>query len=1118
MNNRRFIRFSGHALCLVLFIVSAAAGQAQSFTVSANPQALTVYPGQTSVPITISVASSTYTGPVNVTLSGLPSGITVSPAPLTLTPGSTGTLTLNVGLNADQEAFPAASALDANTALTNVTVVGAVGSSTATSTFSLTVSLTNPGYAPTQSQITLPIVNINTNGVPINDGTTDVPGTITITSADGNTSYLPNAGDTDNTAAFHWHGNTTAEMPKKPYHVKLNTSLDLLNVMGLSCPYVTNTSHKPACDKSKSYILLANYDDKSLLRDWAASALANAIPYGGSYLNETGVPAPNTGVIPTPSGTSTLMPWAPHSLFVELYVNGAYEGNYQLIEQVKVDSHRLNITELTESDTGGSGDDITGGYLMEIDQHRDEAFVFTTPKGLPIGLIDPDFTPDPEIAAQTNYISNYVDTAETALFSSNFTDPTLGWRAYYDEAAAINFYLVNDIMGNEDGGRFYSSTYVYKAIDNPFLYMGPIWDFDISSGNVNYDPIVNPTVPWMQNRALWYKQWFQDPGFKTDVVNQFNTLKNNGVFSSWVSSIASQAAALEQSQANNFARWPMLGIKVWPNPEASGSYDAEVAYLTNYLNLRIAYLDSVFNGKTPTSTSVTAPSGTLYLGSPQTLAAHVTGGQSPTGIVSFFSGGVVVGIASLDGTGTATLTTSNLLLGQNSIGAVYNGDTTNALSSAPTKTVTVVQPLVGTVTSLASSMSNASSGTTVSLNVSVVNNSGSKTPTGNVTFTSNGNAIGTASLTAGGTASYATSNLAVGTDSVQAAYSGDAAYNASSSNAVSITITQAITPIVQLSTTALSFGSEALGYTSASQTVTLTNTGTAALSFSGTYLTGANIGDFSKSTQCAASVPPGGTCSFILRFTPAAAGTRTAILNLSDNAAKSPQQVTLSGTGTSGTSTPIVQLSTTSLSFGSEALGYTSASQTVTLTNAGTAALSFAGTYLTGANIGDFSKSTQCAASVPPGGTCSFILRFTPAATGTRTAILNLSDNAVKSPQQVALSGTGTSGTNTPIVQLSTTSLTFGTDAVGHTSASQTVTLTNIGTVALNFHSSYLTGANVGDFSKSTQCAASVAPGGTCTFTLTFKPTATGNRGATLNLSDNANMSPQQVSLTGTGD
>ncbi|HEY3837751.1 MAG TPA: CotH kinase family protein, partial [Bryobacteraceae bacterium] len=316
-------------------------------------------------------------------------------------------------------------------------------------------------------------------------------------------------------------------------------SLDLLNTMGLQCPYVTNGSGKAACDMSKSFILLANYDDKTLLRDWSASALANAIPIGNGYLNS---PADS----PSPSGTSVLMPWAPHSLFVELYLNGEYEGNYQLIEEVKVDSHRVNIDELSETDTAAAK--VTGGYLMEIDIRALEAYDFITPRGLTIGLIDPDFSPDPEVPEQTAYISSYVDAAENALFSSNFTDPARGWRAWFDEAAAINCYIVNDVMGSVD--VFIDSNYLYKNDNNPLIYMGPIWDYDVSSGNVNYAPIVNATVPWTVTQGFWYGQWFLDPGFKADVVTQWNTLKKNGVFTAWLASIAQMAGGLEQSQKN----------------------------------------------------------------------------------------------------------------------------------------------------------------------------------------------------------------------------------------------------------------------------------------------------------------------------------------------------------------------------------------------------------------------------------------------------------------------------------------------------------------------------------------------------------------------------------------
>jgi len=742
--------------------------------ITVSPQSLTIHPGDQSVPVTVTISNSPYAGPFSVALTGLPSGITVSS--LTLPSGGSGALSLSASLSADQEAFHATNPGDANSDVKVVTVVAAAGSVVASSTMTLTVSLSNPAYAPAANKINLPIVNIDTNGAPIADKTTDVPGTITITSADSQTSYLPNASDGDNTATFHLHGYTTAAMPKKPYHVKLNTSLDLLSTMGLSCPYVTS-SGKKTCDKSKSYILLANYDDKTFLRDWAASALANAIPIGNGYLNS---PANS----PSPSGTSKLLPWAPHSLFVELYLNGVYEGNYQLIEEVKVDSHRVNITELAETDTAPA--DVTGGYLMEIDERRDEAYVFVTSQNVPIGLIDPDFTPDPEIPQQTSYITSYVDSAETALFAINFTDPALGWRAYFDEASAVNFYIVNDVMGNVDGGSFYSSDYLYKDKSNPLLYMGPIWDFDVSAGNVNYSAIVNATVPWMQTNAIWYTRWLQDPGFEADLITQWNALKNNGVFSQWIASINQEASTLLQSQANNFGRWPMQGIKVWPNPAAGDSYSEELAYFTNWLNLRIAYLDSQFNGKAQTSTALNVPSGPLRNGSPITLTAKVSGANTPSGTVSFLSSGILLGTGTLDGTGTASLTTSNLLVGNALLQAVYNGNSTQGLSASSANTVTVLGPLVSTVTSLNSANSTSGMGTSATFTASVICTSGTTPPTGTVTFVVNGVTLGSSPLSNRAFATFSTTNLPSGDASVQAFYSGDSTYQSSSSNAMSI--------------------------------------------------------------------------------------------------------------------------------------------------------------------------------------------------------------------------------------------------------------------------------------------------------------------------------------------
>lgn len=657
-------------LCFqVLPLTGCGGGTAPAFTVTPAASSLTIYPGSTQT-LSVAIGGTGHT-PIAVSMSGLPTGITATSSPATVLPGGSVVLTLTAAVNANAAAFPATAPNNANSATTNVTVNGGAGSTVVTAPLALTVSLSNTGFAPAPGQIDLPILKIDTGSIPIVSTETDVSGTVSITSADGSTTYLPGKSDTDNTATFHVHGHTTAQMPKLPYAMKLGTSVDLLSLLGVKCPYLTS-SGKATCDKSKSYVLLANYDDKSLLRDWAASALANAIPYGdgtNGYLSE----APGS---PTPGGTDVLMPWAPHSLFVELFVNGQYEGNYQLIEKVNVDSHRINIPELTSTSA-----DVSGGYLMEIDQRQSEAYVFFTPTGLPIGLNDPDFSSDPIVYPQILYIQQYVSSAENALFGANYTDPKLGWRAYFDEAALVNYYLVMDVMGNVDGGSFYSSDYLYKTVGNPLLYMGPVWDFDVAAGNVNYQPIVSPTVPWMQVQASWYKQLFTDAGFQADVRTQWNTLKKDGALTSWVASIGQQSTALTQSAQNNFTRWPILGETVWPNPSAQGDYADSVSAFTDWLNQRIGYLDSVLNGGTQSSVQVTSGPATAAQGAGVSYTIRVTGGRGvPTGKVTLLLAGRNVGSVDLDASGNALITAAAPVTGALHPLATYSGDKQYAIA------------------------------------------------------------------------------------------------------------------------------------------------------------------------------------------------------------------------------------------------------------------------------------------------------------------------------------------------------------------------------------------------------------------------------------------------------
>jgi Abnormal spindle-like microcephaly-assoc'd, ASPM-SPD-2-Hydin len=320
-------------------------------------------------------------------------------------------------------------------------------------------------------------------------------------------------------------------------------------------------------------------------------------------------------------------------------------------------------------------------------------------------------------------------------------------------------------------------------------------------------------------------------------------------------------------------------------------------------------------------------------------------------------------------------------------------------------------------------------------------------------------------------------------------------------------------PAVTLNPTSLTFSSQNVGTTSAAQTVTLTNSGTASLTISSIALTGTNAGDFAQTNNCPASLAASTSCTINATFTPTATGTRTAAVTLTDNAANSPQTVALSGTGVAPA--PAVTLNPTSLTFSSQNVGTTSAAQTATLTNSGTATLTISSIALTGTNASDFAQTNNCPASLAANASCTVSVTFTPTATGARTAAVTLTDNAANSPQTVALNGTG--GSANPAVTLNPTSLSFGNQNIGSTSSAQTVTLTNSGTASLTITSVALNGTNPGDFAQTNNCPASLAANASCTVSVTFKPTISGSRTATLTFLDNAANSPQTVALSGTG-
>lgn len=463
--------------------------------------------------------------------------------------------------------------------------------------------------------------------------------------------------------------------------------------------------------------------------------------------------------------------------------------------------------------------------------------------------------------------------------------------------------------------------------------------------------------------------------------------------------------------------------------------------------------------------------------------------------------------------------------------------TLNIAQSATAPSTTVSVSLTGTAAAPALQLSStslnfgsATLGTTTATQTLTLTNSGavplslSSIASGSSEFavTSGGTCSMSASVAAGGSCTVAL-NFTPGIAGARSATLSIASNAPGSPTAVALAGTGlATSPAISVSPAALTF-SQTVGSTSAAQNVTISNSGTAALSLAGLSLTGAAATDYALAgggtCSVGGSVAAGGSCVVRITFTPAASGTRSAALSIAHNATGSPSSVTLSGTGTAAPQ-PAISLNATSLTFPATVVGSTSAAQSVTITNSGTASLTLSGLTLSGTSASNFTRGGTCStsASLAAGATCSVTLSFTPSATGSRTATLTLVSNASNGTATLALSGTG-NPVPAPVATLSATTLNFASQMLGTSSGVQTVTLSNTGSAALTLGSITLGGGNPADFAKAGTCVAgaSVAAGGSCTLSVTFTPTATGARSAILSVAHNASGSPSAITLAGTG-
>ncbi len=316
-------------------------------------------------------------------------------------------------------------------------------------------------------------------------------------------------------------------------------------------------------------------------------------------------------------------------------------------------------------------------------------------------------------------------------------------------------------------------------------------------------------------------------------------------------------------------------------------------------------------------------------------------------------------------------------------------------------------------------------------------------------------------------------------------------------------------PQASLTPSSADFGSIAAGSTSPAQTFTLSNTGNAALPVTSAALAGANAGSFTiAGNNCGTSLVAGGSCKLAVTFSPAAAGTDAAMLNIIDSIGTQ----TAALTGTSFAAAPKATVTPASVDFGRLTLGSTLNPQTITLVNTGNTALPFTSFAITGTNASSFQvRNGACPKSLAAGATCPIDVIFTPTTAGTAVAALSFTDSL--GTQSAALTGKAVYASAT-LVPAPGTSNNFGNVTVG-AQAGAAIRLNNTSQAPITVTGASITGTAF-KLDSSGSCAAPVPSNGLCEVSVFFDPTTVGPASGTLSITTDI-AGVLTLPFTGTG-
>ena len=331
--------------------------------------------------------------------------------------------------------------------------------------------------------------------------------------------------------------------------------------------------------EEEDWILYGPFSDKSLIRNVLIYRLSNLI---GRYATKTS--------------------------FYNLQINDEFLGLYVLMEKIKRDKNRVDISK-------NRSDDISGGYIIKIDKitgdgdtlNENIAFMSEYTKDGVKGINKNvhflyEYPKNRDISdEQKNYIQGYMRGFEDAMASENFTSESEGYKKYIDVDSFIDFFILNEITRNVDAYRI--STFMHKDI-NDKLKMGPIWDFNIAFGNADYCE-GGLTTGWAYkfNEAcpadgmlvpFWWDRLMQDPNFTQALKERWTSLRLNELSNSSIMGIVDELVGeLEDSDAitQNFGKWLILGTYIWPNNFIGNRHSEEITYLKEWIEARLSWMD-----------------------------------------------------------------------------------------------------------------------------------------------------------------------------------------------------------------------------------------------------------------------------------------------------------------------------------------------------------------------------------------------------------------------------------------------------------------------------------------------------------------------------------------------